>query len=70
MHAVTFLQLLQGTVREVLSFQLESGQAAQACVTFTHLNASGGTRAAQVQNDKVVVTGFLCTASTAMQQTE
>lgn len=36
-----------GTVREVLSFQLESGQAAQACVTFTHLNASGGTRAAQ-----------------------
>ena len=42
--------LLQGSVREVLSLQLESGLAAQACVTFTHLNSSGGTQAAQVRH--------------------
>ncbi|DBA87767.1 TPA: hypothetical protein ACH3X1_004768 [Trebouxia sp. C0004] len=34
-------------VREVLSLQLESGHAVQACVTFTQLNSSGGTQAAQ-----------------------
>ncbi len=44
--------LLQGVVREVLSLQLESGQAVQACVTFTQLNSSGGTQAAQVLPDK------------------
>jgi len=40
--------LLQGVVREVLSLQLESGQAFQASVTLTQLNSSGGTQAAQV----------------------
>ena len=40
--------LLQGVVCEVLSLQLESGQAVQACVTLTQLNSSGGTQAAQV----------------------
>ncbi|KAL0052243.1 hypothetical protein WJX82_010539 [Trebouxia sp. C0006] len=37
-----------GVVCEVLSLQLESGQAVQACVTLTQLNSSGGTQAAQV----------------------
>ena len=44
--------LLQGLVREVLSLQLESGQAAQAYVTLTQLNSSGGTQAAQVAHSK------------------
>lgn len=44
--------LLQGVVREVLSLQLESGQAVQACVTLTQLNSSGGTQAAQVLSGK------------------
>lgn len=45
-------RLLQGLVREVLSLQLESGQAAQACVTLTQLNSNGGTQAAQVTHSK------------------
>ncbi|KAA6425875.1 MAG: hypothetical protein FRX49_04250 [Trebouxia sp. A1-2] len=51
-----------GVVREVLSLQLESGQAVQACVTLTQLNSSGGTQAAQALSgsSKVIpsVVGF------------
>lgn len=46
------LLLLQGVVREVLGLQLNTGQAAQACVTFTQLNSNGGTQAAQVWHGK------------------
>ncbi|KAL3142140.1 hypothetical protein ABBQ32_004757 [Trebouxia sp. C0010 RCD-2024] len=35
------------TVRQILSLQLGSGQAVQACVTFTQLDSKGGTQAAQ-----------------------
>ena len=38
---------LQATVRQVLSLQLQSGHAAQACVTLTQLDSKGGTQAAQ-----------------------
>ena len=63
--------LSQGVVREVLSLQLESGQAVQACVSLTQLNSSGGTQAAQVLAGKPFnnlqdlhiqrgVTGYAC----------
>jgi len=59
--------LLQGVVREVLSLQLESGQAVQACVTLTQLNSSGGTQAAQVLPGKPLQESAGATAVLHMQ---
>ncbi|KAL0024335.1 hypothetical protein WJX79_010875 [Trebouxia sp. C0005] len=64
-----------GVVREVLSLQLESGQAVQACVTLTQLNSSGGTQAAQAawQTLQPVLKGakptFVIVQSSANHQT-
>ena len=59
---------LQATVRQVLSLQLDSGQAAQACVTFTQLDCKGGTQAAQVCSGSCQALQLSCTILACVSQ--